>query len=191
MSDDVAREWSRLEAWLRSNAPPLHARLAPGATAEGLARTEERLGRPLPPQVRESFARHDGGGFWLAHVEGELLALERAVETWSMLNGLGWGRRPDLPNEGRASGPVRPLWWHDGWLPFVGTKNLLCLDLDPAPGGQLGQIIEYLSFHERRTVLHPGIGAWLAHWADALERGEYTFDPERERLTRRDGAAPR
>ncbi|MFD4644508.1 SMI1/KNR4 family protein [Lentzea sp. NPDC058436] len=40
--------WSRADAWLRSNAPALHAKFQPPATAAELAAAQEVVGAPLP-----------------------------------------------------------------------------------------------------------------------------------------------
>lgn len=40
---------------------------------------------------------------------------------------------------------VRAKWFHDKWLPIAdnGGGDLLCIDLDPAKGGTVGQIVEF------------------------------------------------
>ncbi|MGW6448949.1 SMI1/KNR4 family protein [Lentzea sp. NPDC055074] len=45
--------WSRADAWLRSQAPDLHATFRPPATAAELAAAEKTIGAPLPPDLAE------------------------------------------------------------------------------------------------------------------------------------------
>jgi cell wall assembly regulator SMI1 len=178
----VLRGWERLERWLRRNAGPLAESLRPGVTDAELAAVEARLGLALPDEVRAFYRVHDGAGFVLAFVEDELLSLDDAARTRASMNDLGWGRPGGPPNEGRAVGPVKPLWWSRDWLPFVGRSWMLCVDLDPPPGGRRGQIVSYAKDDQEREVVHSSIGAWLEHWADRLEAGLFAFDEEEEAL---------
>jgi cell wall assembly regulator SMI1 len=180
LDDNVARAWGRIEAWLAQNAPPLAAALRPGAGDQLIATAEARMGITLPDAVREAYRVHNGGAF-LSFVEDEMLPLEQMASTRAMMNDIGWGSA-SLPNVGVSLGPVAPMWWNPGWLPFVGRGNMLCIDLDPAAGGTRGQIVEFMKGSDRRTVVFPSIAAWLDHWATALERDTYYFDHDSEEL---------
>ena len=174
-------QWARIETWLAANAPPLFEALRPGVSDEAIARAEARIGMALPDAVRSVYRAHDGGSF-LDFVEAEMLDLDGVVTHHVMMNDIGWGKVPELPNLGIPHGPVKPMWWNPRWLPFVGTGQYLCIDLDPASGGAVGQVIEYLKSAERRTVLFPSIIAWLEHWASRLESGKLYFDSDRDEL---------
>ena len=42
----------------------------------------------------------------------------------------------------RVAPQIKPLYWNDLWVPlFVIEHNTICVDLDPAVGGGLGQLI--------------------------------------------------
>ncbi|MEU3648597.1 SMI1/KNR4 family protein [Lentzea sp. NPDC034063] len=43
--------WSRVDAWLRSHMPELHAKFLPPATATDVAAAEEAIGVPLPADL--------------------------------------------------------------------------------------------------------------------------------------------
>jgi cell wall assembly regulator SMI1 len=76
-----------------------------------------------------------------------------------------------------AVGPVRALWTSPAWIPIVligGETRHLCLDLDPAPGGAVGQIIHATPKWEDRRVVAPGIDELLELLASALRNGRYT-----------------
>lgn len=177
MTDNtITNSWRAIERWLASNAPELAQQLRGGATRDELEQAEQRLGFALPPELRECYGVHNGGGWFLLPFEDEFLSLSQVVTRWAMMNDLGFGRAEDLPNVGTAIGPVKPLWWNDRWLPLLGTSSMVCVDLDPADGGRPGQLIEFLKDDPRRRVLYDSLGSWLEHWATELESGRYYCD---------------
>lgn len=185
---DLADTWRRIEAWLSANAPTLAADLGDPAPPSAIAAAEAALGRPLPPELAGSASIHDGqrgAGFELFARWG-LLSLDRAVDTWKMLEQVAaasGGAEPPITTHG----PVRPVWWSRAWIPFAadGNGDVLTLDMDPANGGQPGQVVLYFHDSERREVLAPGLGAWLTQIADDLEAGLYQVVAGGAKLRRR------
>jgi cell wall assembly regulator SMI1 len=65
-------------------------------------------------------------------------------------------------------GTVRPLGWSELWIPFFRrNKEPACIDLDPAPGVEAGQIIEIDWEGRCNRVLTPNLDAFLAGIADS------------------------
>jgi cell wall assembly regulator SMI1 len=118
----------------------------------------------------------------------EFLSLERIRDEWQV-----WKDLLDSGDfEGSASEPTGPGiktdWWSPGWIPLTydGSGNHDCLDLDPAPGGTAGQIIEFWHDDAERRILAPGFRDWLEQLAGGLEAGEYVLSDEYGGLVRRD-----
>lgn len=177
MSETRVREaYERIESWLSVHAPPLAEELKPGTTNEGIRSAETRLGFKFTEEASAYFRAHNGAGWPLGLVESEFLTLDRCVDEHSMMNGIGFDADADSLAE--PEGPVRPVWWNEKWLPFVGEGNMLCLDFDPPPEGTRGQVIEFMKSSGRRTVLFDSVASWLESWADALEADTYYFDDE-------------
>ena len=68
------------------------------------------------------------------------------------------------------------LWeghWQRGWLPIAsdGGGNSWSLDLDPAPGGGVGQIVYFDHEVGSTAVLYPSFTAWFAHYVEQVDRG--------------------
>lgn len=187
----MKQTWDRIEAWLKSNAPDLLRGLNPPAKVSAFAQLQELLGLQLPDDVRESYLIHDGqpettGGLINATI---LLSLEEIGRQWSI-----WKELLDdgTFSDAHSQSPdgVKSDWWSPGWIPIThdGGGNHHCLDLDPAPGGQVGQIISFWHDDAERTILAPSFSAWLAAYADALERGDKLYSDDYGGIVDKDDA---
>jgi cell wall assembly regulator SMI1 len=192
--DMLEDAWARIHAWLAVNAPVVLGSLRPPATDEQLRVAEASMGGlVLPAEVRACYRVHDGQRAvpmplpsWPDRQEvpgllyGERwLSLERMVEHWRIKNQLlvdGTFRRV-----GEPQGPILPLWWHPCWVPLTTDPfgYMKCLDLVPARGGRVGQVIYWCHDEPSRGVVAAGLTDWLARFADALEQGEWTTAPDK------------
>ena len=68
---------------------------------------------------------------------------------------------------------IAKAWWNSGWIPFAsnGGGDHLCLDLSPAKGGNVGQIIRIRHDDPARALMGTSFGAWLHALADTIENG--------------------
>ncbi|HJQ33119.1 MAG TPA: SMI1/KNR4 family protein [Pyrinomonadaceae bacterium] len=170
--------WARIEKWLAANAPEVLNSLRPGADSHAVARVETLLGIEFPPDVRASFSIHDGqsglnmdAGLGYGLIDAcELLSLERIVEEWKIWKELLDGGDFD-GQKGAPEGPVKDDWWNPKWIPvaYRGTSDYYCLDLDPAAGGNVGQVIIFWHDWEQRKVINSSFEEWLRSYADDLE----------------------
>jgi cell wall assembly regulator SMI1 len=105
--------------------------------------------------------------------------LESLAEVWA-----GWKQLLDRGTfkgiQSEPSGPVRPVWWSNLWIPITDNAfgDNYCVDLDPAPGGSVGQIISVWHDDSHRTVLAPSFRYWLDGFANGLESGLYIFSED-------------
>ena len=186
--------WERIEVRLKVQAPRVFASLQAGVSEEELRGAEAALGVALPDDVRASFRRHNGQAIPHGRYSSgpsfidtwELLPLDRLLEewaTWKFL--LDRGEVSGITSE--PDGPIRDDWWHQRWIPVVHDAggNNLCIDLAPAPGGEDGQIITMWHDDADRAVVAPSFRAWLAQFADALDRNEYAFVEAHDAVERR------
>jgi cell wall assembly regulator SMI1 len=181
MASSVAGAWERIEQWLAAKAPEVLDNLAGPASEQELAARERALGVALPDEFAESYRLHNGQRRDVPGLTemGWLLPLKEAVaqrRVWKeLLDGghfVGVSSEPDVG--------VRDDWWSPKWIPFThdGGGNHLCIDLDPAPGGSVGQVI--LMWHDdpRRELRAGSFGGWLSEFAARLERGELVYSEE-------------
>jgi len=185
---DIKAVWKRIESWLEQNAPEVAVGLGDGATEEQIAVAERKLGVALPEEVHASYSIHDGqqtdrslggvvGGVFVPG--GDFLSLARIVDEWTV-----WKDLLDSSTfDGIQSDPqpgIKPDWWNPRWIPITydGSGNHHCVDLDPAPGGTVGQIITMWHDGGEREVMAASFGEWLATLADEYERGEWVYSED-------------
>ncbi|MBO7776747.1 SMI1/KNR4 family protein [Burkholderia pseudomallei] len=61
-------------------------------------------------------------------------------------------------------------WYNLKWIPFThdGSGIRLCLDLDPAEGGTLGQVVRIWHDDEARELVAGSFSEWLGQVAATL-----------------------
>jgi molybdopterin molybdotransferase len=175
---DIA--WTAFRDAATAACPGFPGMLAGPASPEALAMAEARLGRPLPVDLRDLLARHDGSsGARILPEEWALLPAAEVAEehaAWAAL------RLAEFLPEGLGCDPVGAIradeWVRPGWIPFAanGMGDFLCLDMDPAPGGTEGQVITLWHDDARREVLAPSLPAWLSDRATDLRAGRLVWD---------------
>jgi hypothetical protein len=127
---------------------------------------------------------HFAGGF--AHPartfrEYALLDLPQARERWLGLNELvdeGAFKTYEPRALAEDDDQIQFVWWSRGFIPIAedGGGNLICVDLDPGPGGIRGQVIQWEMTEGPFGPVDEGLGVYLADYRNALETGALAFD---------------
>ncbi|MBV9867972.1 MAG: SMI1/KNR4 family protein [Abitibacteriaceae bacterium] len=173
--------WKRFEAWLDANAPVLLETLRPGATEEQIKQAELFLSVQFPDDFKAAYRIHNGQTHYHhGLIDGrELLSLVRIQDEWKVWKDLlDGGVFQDCTSE--PTGPIRDDWWNAQWIPITydGSGNHDCLDLAPAAGGHIGQIIDFWHDDATREVKAESFGAWFAAVVEGCEAGQYVFSEE-------------
>ncbi|MEP6519247.1 SMI1/KNR4 family protein [Microcoleus vaginatus] len=176
--------WNRIDSWLAANAPEILNNLQPGATHEAIKAAEQFLEIEFTEDVKSSYRIHNGQleerysvmPYW------QFLCLEGMIgewNSWKELLDTADFKEEDGNDYGCASdGLIRTeLWWNPKWIPIASnlSGDSLCLDLDPAPGGQVGQIIFMCHDDGYRGFIAKSLREWLEQLATDLEAGKYKF----------------
>lgn len=174
--------WKRIEFCLATKGPEILKNLQPGATDEAIKTAEKFMQIEFPEDVKSYYSLHNGQfgeknsllPYW------NFLSLEAMMkewESWKKLLDEGDFNEEDGTDFGCASdGQIRTeFWWNPQWIPIasdLGGDNL-CLDLDPTPTGQVGQIIFMCHDDAYRYVVANSWRELLEQLAVDLETGEY------------------
>ena len=179
--NDIATIWQQLEPWILANAPELHRTLQAGASDADIAKLEQRLGMILPEDYKTFLTLCNGQSNQLEayFYDGELLSVKSVELQWDI-----WKKLLECDAfEGINSEPdngIRDDWWNPRWIAFThdGGGNHLCLDLEPAEGGTVGQVITMWHDSEARELRFPSFTAWLGNVLNGVETGRIVFDRE-------------
>lgn len=133
----VRVSWRRIERWLAVHAPADREQLNPPATHEEIEAAEHVLGLPLPAELAQSLACHNGFREWTGFFMGESpLPVHEIAETRQSLMELA----AEVDGFETREWDEEP-WWHPQWLPWAMTSHGVynVIDLRPGPGsGRLG-----------------------------------------------------
>lgn len=178
----IISSWRRIEQWLATHAPEMVGKLHAGASEEDFAeaaKAEARLGFAFPEAFKASYRLHNG---WSALMQTSMAnghTLREIVEEWVRLVPLQ--NTEKYPSKGTIDydPKIRLMRWHARWIPFAENPGelSLCLDLAPAEGGQVGQVIEFdHSVGGPTHVVASSFGALFSQLADELEAGQYIVE---------------
>jgi hypothetical protein len=76
---------------------------------------------------------------------------------------------------------VRAVDWCEGWIPISRSargRDYLCIDLDPAPGGVRGQIVEYVADDSARPLVAKSFADLLSLYFEQAQTGAIDLDED-------------
>jgi len=185
--DSVTELWRRIDSWLQTFAPQRSTDLLPGVTPKELAEAEAAMGLPLPADFKASYSIHNGaegkGGVLMGYPDFYPLSHVYSFEEifHDLLQDAKWANRVPgfVSDPARQSLPIQRVWCHPQWVAFAGdgAGNHWCIDLAPASGGSMGQILLWDHEDGPAGVLFPSFEALLSTYANQLEAGLYLGHP--------------
>ncbi|WNC86604.1 SMI1/KNR4 family protein [Thermosynechococcus sp. QKsg1] len=185
--------------WMRNHAPNVLEGLNPPASAAEIARVESAIGLPLPPCFKEFLSLHNGESGIVGALLGDgnkLLSCDDIIQQYELDQDIGRScQDPDFFSisfwKSRVAsqvifikGAVKPLIYHPHWIPITCMNGdiLRYINLDPAPTGTIGQVIEVCDENCSYEVLANSFEELLSHDAQQLIAGDYQFNPEYEEI---------
>lgn len=189
MGSSIESSWARIEAWLKQNAPDAAESIGPPVPEQAIVEAEAQLGFALPDELKALYRTvglspdkaelpsicidaEDQGPF--AHY---LLTIEEMLDewgTWKELTDLGEfdDRSPDRTDPG-----VVEAWWNTKWVPFAGDGGGGCIvvDLGPAEGGTIGQVVTHCHESGDHRVLARSLSEYFEQIADGMESGQFEY----------------
>ncbi|MCW3462022.1 SMI1/KNR4 family protein [Chitinophaga nivalis] len=174
--------WTRWEKWMQKHAPKLPDTLNPGVAPATVDALERLIGSKLPADFKSFYAIHNGQQRVKTGLvdADQLLPVEDMITQWhhwkNVLDSGGFIYNEEIIASTPDTG-IKSDWWNPLWIPITsdGFGNHLCIDLDPAPEGQYGQIITVWHEDSHRGILAPSFEAWMHQYITAIEKGEYVF----------------
>lgn len=175
----MREQWERIRRWFEKHGFPEHLGWGPPASEPEIAAVEARLGVTLPGDVRETYTILNGDNECGILENDFLLSLEGILDRWKMLTE-PWeqGRFSEFKPEPR--GPIKRDDWNKRWIPVTdnGGGDMHCVDLDPANGGAVGQIIKRSHETGPLYVAASSFREWITRHADDLDAGRFAISDE-------------
>lgn len=180
LQEDIAPVLARLDAWYAANLAADKYVFNPPATDEQIDAFERLVGWKMPHSYRQLYRWHNGENDdrW-GHIYGlPLLPLEQAAadwKTWTRTLAEFGGNRYAIPGGAWPEGAVDPAYTNPAWIPLTndGSSGHVGLDLDPWPGGRVGQVILFGRDEDVKVVLAESLGQFLGWVAGLLESGNF------------------
>jgi len=141
-STELSALISTLEKSVATSARGKHVLLNPPADQLGLLQLSAVLRIEVPRELREWLGIHDGES-GIAGLLGESVFLMSAREIASAYNEMISGDSEDADDQLiSVYGPARKRHTSVHWVPIANSdQETIMIDCDPAPGGDVGQII--------------------------------------------------
>jgi cell wall assembly regulator SMI1 len=184
ITGEVNAAWDKIEAWLRKHAQQAFNQLPKGANQTQLKTVERRLKHrldgPLPGELRACYLRHNGSGdlplFPSSESQDmgfELIPLEELPEEAE-----AWAESGIDDSDVTNARGIKQRLWAERWIAFArnGVGDYHLIDLEPAKGGQIGQVIEANHETLERKKLAPSLLKLLQSIASRLKSGKLTYD---------------
>lgn len=186
----VEEAWSRIIDWCRSNQPEAVSNLRAGATKDAISAAESAMGVQFPEDLKALYGLADGSetdypgqfddGHWF-------MPLAQATEHYQTMiefvdeqpaDAFDFWRSQIEDHVISVRGPVKPNTFSRQWIPLTTSEGSVHrhIDLDPAPGGKVGQVIEIYPEACSHQVLADSLGDYLVQFADKLESGRFAME---------------
>ncbi|WP_139921772.1 SMI1/KNR4 family protein [Hymenobacter sp. DG01] len=172
----------RIETWLATHAPRiLTESLNDGAAERELSGLEAAVGKPLPEDYKALYRWRNGldedaDNFGSLFYGLSFIPLARVAAAFQSRAQDSELCPPVYAQASvKADNVLNPYWLQ---LSFDGSHTWLCVDLDPAPAGSYGQVIFVDEVNESVFQVAESVAALLAQFADDLEQGRYTLEPD-------------
>lgn len=178
----VAERWATIEGWLEENQPRALEGFRAATTREAIVAAESTLGVSLPEDYKAFLQIHDGQEELESWVGlGALLSIAEVVAAHARLGRmeLSAAGESDPIEAEHADEGVRSVSYVSGWIPISRSargRDYLCIDLDPAPGGVRGQIVEYIVDDKRRRRVADSFADLMSLYLTQAQTGEIDFD---------------
>lgn len=173
--------WERYVVAIEKTHPAFRSYFGEGASEADIQAAEAATGSKFPADLRHLLSRLAGSNSQFALPGWELFEPARIADEWGVWEDL---RRTQFVPEGYDCEPNGPIkgdeWWRLGWIPFCGDGggNHLCVDLDPAEGGALGQVISMWHDMANRDLIAPSLTDFIEIIATDAEAGQLVWDEE-------------
>jgi len=175
--------WKIVEDKLKEVAPLVYNDLNAGATQADIDELENVIGKKLPADFIEFYKVHNGQTpikfdpdiSLFEHTK--LMSIAEITEVWTMWKEMveaGEFEDDNKPWPTEPGAGIKKDWWNPFWVPFFddADSNHYCIDLDPAPDGNYGQVIRTWHDDKERRLIARSFKEWFIQYKEDLLSGK-------------------
>lgn len=166
--------WRAVEAWDARHPLAQESLLEEPANDAQFVLMKSMLPVAIPANLLALLRQHNGAGKgWYCFSDGNFLSASEISSLYTEAIRLDKEIFANQPVDHiEAVGPVQvDFSWRAGWVPFLKrNKEPVCIDLEPATGGNIGQIIEVDREGGKCSVLAPSLEDYLKSIVVELEQ---------------------
>lgn len=176
--NQMKKSWKRIKFWMQIHAPHLIEFINTGTGTGDFVALETAIGKPLPRTFKKFYKTHNGqreGSDGFIDAE-EMLSTQRMLGEWKTWKELiDDGTFKDIYSDPDPG--IKNDWYNRYWIPITydGAGNHLAMDLDPAAGGRVSQIISVDHDDGQRKLIAPTFKDFIKNYVRKLESGEYIY----------------
>jgi cell wall assembly regulator SMI1 len=175
--------WKEFEDWLDKNCPHFNKELNVGVVQHEVDLLESKIGTPLPSDFIDFYKIHNGQNSAEGLINGEiLLPFDRILYVWkkfSDLLELGEFNDDDgnLMTVSHLDKGIKNNWWNPKWIPITsdGCGKHVCIDMDPAGEGSVGQIITIWNDIDARKLISRSFKDWINSYVNDVKDERYVY----------------
>ncbi|NOQ70834.1 MAG: hypothetical protein GQ574_02465 [Crocinitomix sp.] len=165
--------WKKTDLWYRENYPEIIETFNAGASDTDFEELKKNFGFELPKGFVDSYKVHNGqdtGAVFNSAIidpdsEG-LSSIQKIISTIKLYKKMNEDAFPVDP--ANVAKGIKPVFWNEKWLPIMedGAGNSYFLDLDPAEGGRIGQVV--LRFYQNPSyeLVDTSLKSWIKGFVD-------------------------
>jgi cell wall assembly regulator SMI1 len=176
-SGTVAERWAVISKWLEKEHPKALAQFFPPTSLAVIAGVEQKLKQTLPEDYKQFLLLHNGQEEFAPMVgvgSGSLFQVEQIPDAC-----LGIFGEETPVDASEVDAGIRAVDYCNAWIPIARSsrnRDYLCIDLDPAPGGTRGQIIEYIVDFSARRLVAKSFADLLGVYFEQAQTGQLDLD---------------
>lgn len=186
----VEEAWSRIIDWCSANQPDAVSNLRAGASTEAIRAAESAMGVEFPDDLKALYELAEGSetdypgqfddGHWF-------MPLTQATEHYQTMlqfvdeqpvDAFDFWRSQVEDHVISVKGPVKPHIFSKRWIPFSTSNGDVhrYIDMDPAPGGRVGQVIQHFVEGCSHEVMADSLADHLEEHANKLDAGRFVLE---------------
>lgn len=150
-----------------------------GATETELKAAEEKMNIMLPEDFKKFYRGFNGQNEYADALFDTffLCSLKQLLYFWDAFK---FNEEDFLQIPAEAEPGIKNVWGCALWVPFAATADghCLCLDFEPAEGGNAGQVITFWYNSPERELVAPSFKAFIVDFVANIKNGTYVYTKE-------------